>query len=1018
MASHRAGSNPFIGQSRMDELIRKFPWAKTSVGVPEKWPENWRSAARFCLDSSFPMILLLGDEFLFLYNDAVMPLAGAKHPMILGMPTSQAWSEIWENPIGPMVTGVIATGQPAGSDDLYLPLERNGYPEETHFIMVFSAVRDAKRTPNAVFVTLRETTERVLIGRRNECLDSVANRCLPADTAQEACSIAADVMDRFLRDMPFTLIYLVDREGRQATLAAHSGLASCTAELASERISLTASDPNEFWKVHEAVSSRSTVNIDLARLRSKLSLKEGAFEPKTALTVPLTDPVGGIAAVLVMALNPMRPFDECQRLAAAVAARLTTAIANANVKQRARERAEALAALDRAKTLFLSDVSHEFRTPLTLLLSPLDEVLARSDLKDPQRELLLTSRRAGTRLLKLVQSLLDFSRVEAGRVQASFEPTDLSAFTVELVSLFESTFERAKIRLVVDCPPLPEPVYVDRDMWEKIVLNLLSNAFKFTLAGEVRVRLRAQEEWVRLEVEDTGCGICEADVPRVFDRFHRGETTRARSAEGSGIGLSLVQELLRLHGGQVELRSEVDHGTQVAVRVLRGSKHLLPECIREPRASSALSTAAPFLEEVAGWVPDADEKRPRLPAKNAKPGRGRAVEAAACPAGPERILIVDDNADMRRYVRRILKEHWSIETASDGMSALERVRQSLPDLLIADLMMPGLDGLSLLAALRDSPETAELPVLVLSARSNEEASIDSLNAGADDYLPKPFSARELVARVEVQLARARLRQAERAARQAAERSSHLKDGLVTTLSQSLRSPLDVMLKTVALLKDPAGGEETRRALELIRASTREQHRLIDEVHDISRIAAGCFQVDRTHISAVSTLVSEEVDTLRPIASVRRVRLESFIDLSASAIDGDPTRVRQIAHHLISHALSSTPATGNVIVECKGRAGFVELIVRHNGAGISEEALPHVFDPLWQLERARAGTSGGGALNVGLAVTHRIVELHGGRIFVSSDGEGRGAVFTVRLPMVAAASNVDRVSLPAVVKEIA
>jgi signal transduction histidine kinase len=250
------------------------------------------------------------------------------------------------------------------------------------------------------------------------------------------------------------------------------------------------------------------------------------------------------------------------------------------------------------------------------------------------------------------------------------------------------------------------------------------------------------------------------------------------------------------------------------------------------------------------------------------------------------------------------------------------------------------------------------------------------------------------------------------ARQAAEQSSHLKDELVTTLSQSLRNPLDVMLKTVSLLKDPAGGEEMRRALDLIRASTREQHRLIDEVHDISCIAAGVFQVNLSRISTFATLVADEVDALRPIAAARRVRLESFIDTASGAIEGDAARVRQIAHHLISHALSSTSATGNVIVECKGRAGFVELIVRHNGVGISEEALPHVFDARWQLEHARKGLGGGGASNLGLAVTQRIVELHGGRIFVNSDGEGRGAVFTVRLPMaVGAVQNADRMALP-------
>lgn len=1009
MKSRRAAASPFVGQSTMDALLREFPWSKTSVGAPERWPDTWRVAARLCLDSAFPMVVLLGEEFLFLYNDAVIPITGAKHPEIIGQPTGNAWAEIWTDPIEPMVRHVIATGKPAMSEDLYLPLERHGYAEETHFILAFSAIREADRAPDAVFVTLRETTERVLVARRVACLDALTAQCFPADTAAEGCRIAAEVMDQFLRDLPFTLLYLLDAEGRTARLAAHSGLKNCPSQLAAEAVAISASEADLPWRVSAASLTQKTLELAAPRGLLQPHFKEPAFAPSTVLTIPLADPAGGTAAVFVTGMNPMRPADECRKLAAAVAARLTTAIANANVKQRTRERAEALAALDRAKTLFLSDVSHEFRTPLTLLLSPLDEVMSKGELAEDDLELLKTSRRAGTRLLKLVQSLLDFSRAEAGRMHAAFEPTDLATLTTDLASLFRSTFERANVVLVVDCAQLAEPVYVDPDMWEKIVLNLLSNAFKFTLAGEVRVRLSTEDEWIVLDVQDTGCGVAPADIPYVFDRFHRGQTTRARSAEGSGIGLSLVQELLRLHGGHAVLTSEVDRGTTVTVKVPRGSKHLNPDQIRAPRPQAARNTAMPFLEEVSGWVPDPDEARAAGPATKVPVKQKRRAAATPAAAGSERILVVDDNADMRRYVRRILREHWVIETSSDGMSALERVRKSPPDLLIADLMMPGLDGLSLVSAIRDHAATAEIPVLVLSARSNEEASIDALNAGADDYLPKPFTARELVARVAVQLARARLRQAERMARQSAEATSHFKDELVSLLSQSLRNPLDVMLKTVQLLKDQsAGTEDARRALELIRASTREQHRLIDEVHDVSCIAAGCFEVYPQRIAAPATLVSEELDSLRPVAVVKRIRFESYIDSSSGPIDGDPLRIRQVVHSLVSHALGCTQSTGNVIIEYKGRGGFVEIIVRDNGAGIPAESLPHVFDALWQVQRSRGDASRVGGIGVGLAVTHRIVELHGGRIFVSSDGEGRGTVFTVRLPAVATASAHSRV----------
>ncbi len=345
----------------------------------------------------------------------------------------------------------------------------------------------------------------------------------------------------------------------------------------------------------------------------------------------------------------------------------------------------------------------------------------------------------------------------------------------------------------------------------------------------------------------------------------------------------------------------------------------------------------------------------------------------------------------------------------DGDGWHERAGESTqvpPDLIIADLMMPGLDGLSLLGALRDDRKLADIPVMVLSARANEDASIDALSAGADDYLPKPFAARELVARVAVQLARGRLRRAERAAREVAEQSSFMKDELVLMLSNSLRNPLNVMLNTIAVLKDQNfGTEDSRHALDIIRASTREQHRLIDEVHDLSCITAGCFDIEKKRVQSLSVLVHEEIESVRSIAAARRVRVESFIDSSAGSFEGDASRMRQVVHNLLSHALASTQTGGNVLVECHGRGEFAEIVVRDNGSGISAETLPHVFDPLWQMHHARSDRARSAGMWLGLAVIHRIVELHGGQVYATSDGHGMGSTFTVRLPLSAGAEQV-------------
>ena len=700
MGPRRTVSHPFVGSSAMDALLSRFDWAGTSVGTPDQWPSSWRAAMRMCLDSFVPMVVLLGKEFVMVYNDACMPVVGGKHPRCLGRPAATEWPEIWDEIIEPMVRHVTTTGEPAGSDDLYLPLERNGYPEETHMSFAVSSIREDDGAPTALLVTLRETTEKVLIARLVDCLDALSTRCFPAETAEEACRIAAEVTNGYLRDLPFMLMYLVEADGKHARLAAHSGLTSVPESIAPSVVSLGVAAGTTPWDIDGVISRQSAAETQQVRERMTPYLRDPSFAPQLAITVPLADPSGGIGGVLVIGTNPMRPATEGRRLSTAVAERLTTAIANAKVKQRTRERAEALAALDRAKTLFLSDVSHEFRTPLTLLLSPLDDVLSRRALSANDRDLLQTSRRAATRLLKLVQSMLDFSRAEAGRMQVAFEPADLATETADLVEPVPLDVRAGEAALVVECAPLPEPVFVDRDMWEKIVLNLVSNAFKFTLTGEVLVRLSALGEWVVLEVRDTGCGIAEADLPRVFERFHRGQTTNARTAEGSGIGLSLVQELVKLHGGTIGVSSAVNQGTTVTVRVRRGTKHLPAEHLGVPRRTTALAAAAPFLEEASGWVGDDDPLvRARKPAAGKRGSGTRGATASV--ESEERILVVDDNADMRRYLRRLLQQNWKVETASDGMAALARVRKSPPDLIIADLMMPGLDGLSLLGALRD-----------------------------------------------------------------------------------------------------------------------------------------------------------------------------------------------------------------------------------------------------------------------------------------------------------------------------
>lgn len=740
---------------------RDFDWSKTPLGPAADWPQSLKTVVRIMLDSRYAMWLGWGPDFTFFYNDAYATMSlGSKHPWALGRSAREVWSEIWDD-IGPRAESVIETGRATWDEGLMLLLERRGFPEETYHTFSYSPVPGDQGEVGGMLCVVTEDTERTLGERRLRVMRELSVQATERTTsADDACRTAARILAAHSNDLPFALLYLLDDDGNSAHLAGSAGLEP-------DRVgspSTVVIDDCSPWPFREVMKQGQAVDVtDLVARLGRFPGGPWPDSPQRAVVLPMAAPgQSQLAGFLVAGVSPRLVLtDDYRGFLDLLAGQLASVVANARAFAQEKRRAEALAELNRAKTDFFSNVSHEFRTPLTLMLGPLEDLLLRSDgtLSSESRTALEVVNRNGLRLLRLVNSLLDFSRIEAGRVTASFEPTDLAALTIDLASGFRSACDQAGLRLVLDCPPLVEPVYVDREMWEKIVLNLVSNAFKFTFEGEIAVSLATHGENVQLQVRDTGTGIPAADMPRLFERFHRVQNARSRTHEGSGIGLALVQELVRLHGGSIQVESAPERGTTFKIEIPFGKAHLPENQVVDSRDRESNRIAVnPFAQEALRWLPDnSDDAGPHDSSAASVDDLAPQKEPANPDAVRPVVLVADDNADMREYIGRLLEGSFTVKLVNDGEAALEAIQASPPDLLLTDVMMPRRTGFELVNQLRSDPATSSLPIIMLSARAGEESRVEGIQSGADDYLVKPFSARELLARVTAHLQMSRMR---------------------------------------------------------------------------------------------------------------------------------------------------------------------------------------------------------------------------------------------------------------------
>ena len=741
------------GGGEMGQRIREYDWSNTPLGPINGWPQSLRTCIRIMLTSRQPIWIGWGKELIKLYNDPYKAIVGGKHPSALGSPASVVWKDIWKD-IQPLLHVVMEKDEGTYVESQLLIMERNGYPEETYYTFSYTPIPGDDGTTAGMICANTDDTDRIISERQLKTLTQLGKSLTDSKSNAEVVDKTITALSDNPHDFPFALFYsIIDHKA----VLSHSTNLGEAIDTVPKQIALR--DDNEIASLLNDAMAKRKLQV-LEGVEKKIGrMPKGAWEivPDKAIILAITQSGGNMAyGFLVVGLNPYRLLeDKYASFFSLIADQVATSFSTVHAFEEEKKRVEALAEIDRAKTTFFSNISHEFRTPLTLLLGPIEDTLNNPENIEETRNRMETAYRNALRMQKLVNTLLEFSRIEAGRVEGRFSLVDICTLTRDLASSFRSAIEKAGMQLEFHCDALGTSAYVDVEMWEKIVLNLVSNAFKYTKQGKIEIRITQLDQQLHLTVADTGIGIPEDQLNKIFDRFHRIDNIEGRSQEGTGIGLALVKELVKIHQGTIRVQSEPGIGSTFTVTIPVGKDHLPADKIVD--ASSpvfGLGNSAAYMQEAMKWIPEG-QNGTVISKQNGKVDISFEHKADT----QHRVLVADDNADMREYIERLLVSQFHVVTAMDGEDAFSKLFSFKPDLLISDIMMPKLDGFGLLKKMHDHPDTKNIPVVFLSARAGEEAKLEGLDAGADDYLTKPFSGKELLATVNANIKIAKSRKA-------------------------------------------------------------------------------------------------------------------------------------------------------------------------------------------------------------------------------------------------------------------
>jgi PAS domain S-box-containing protein len=1056
----------FQGGGEMGELIRRFDWSKTPLGAVETWQDSLKIAVRNMLNSRFPMFIWWGDSLINIYNDGYAPILAKKHSDALGQPAGEIWGEIWSD-LESQVQSVINDGIASWNEEVLLLLKRSGFAEETYFTWSYSPLTDDAGKIGGLFCACTEDTAKVLSRRRMQTLHAVSDKANQAAAPVEACQIAAKILEENPCDIAFALIYTIETaDETRADLCATTNIAAGT-NASPYRINI---NENDLWNFSQ-VGETGEIQV-LDNIQAKFGkLPGGAWTdaPVQAAVLPIKKAGGGGGEMpngfLVAGISPCLALDEEYRsFLELTAAQIATAISNAQAYQAEKKRTAALAELDRAKTELFSNVSHEFRTPLTLMLDNLEEVLnADGQLSENEREQIETAHRNSLRLLKLLNDLPDFTSLEKDANGYLFEPFAAK----ELPTQIELNLNLTRLHL-------------ENNKRLNDILENLNDGF-VALDRDFRITYVNRQGEILLNREAGDL------LGKVFwDEFPTTIGTRFeeiyRRAMSEGISSSVI-DFYADHQRWYEVSSfPTQNGITIFFRNITES-HQAAESLRESEERFRnMADHAPVMV----WVTEPDgycsylsqswyEFTGQTPANGLSFGWINATHPDDRQLAHDTFVAANEKREFFQVEYRLRRYdgvyRWAIDSAqprfgengkylgyigsvmdiTERKEAEEKLRDSEMryrtlfnsidegfyisqiffdeatgkpfDYLFLEVN-PSFEKLTgiknaegrLISELVPNLEPEWFEIYGKVARTGEPARFENGSEELDGRVFDVYAFRigephehkvavifnNITERKRSDRERQSLLEREQVLRRQAETANRLKDEFLATVSHELRTPLNAILGWSNMLQSgKATGEIAARANQTIYRNAKSQAQLIEDLLDVSRIISGKLKFEPRPVE-LAAIVESAIDTLRPTAEAKSIELQTTLADEPFMISGDDQRLQQIVWNLVSNAVKFTPDGGRITVRLERVERNVQLTVTDTGKGIEAKFLPYLFERFRQEDASSTRRHGG--LGLGLAIVRHLTELHGGTVSATSAGENQGSTFTLKLPLITVSGN--------------